>query len=117
MVDMLDRWWREGRRRFSGVRALVINQDNGPENQSRRTQFLKRMVQFAQEHELLIRLAYYPPYHSKYNAIEHCWGVLETHWNGEILDDVETVLNFARSMTWNEVPPSYNCCQTTNPEA
>jgi hypothetical protein len=105
MVDMLDRWWREGRRRFSGVRALVINQDNGPENQSRRTQFLKRMVQFAQEHALLIRLAYYPPYHSKYNAIEHCWGVLETHWNGEILDEVETVLNFARSMTWNEKHP------------
>src|SRR5512135_2947221 len=92
MVDMLDRWWREGRRRFSEVRALVINQDNGPENQSRRTQFLKRMVQFAQEHALLIRLAYYPPYHSKYNAIEHCWGVLETHWNGEILDEVVSLI-------------------------
>jgi hypothetical protein len=50
-------------------------------------------------------LAYYPPYHSKYNAIEHCWGVLETHWNGEILEDVQTVLNFARSMTWNGKHP------------
>ena len=105
MVDMLDRWWREMRQRFSQVKALVINQDNGPENQSRRTQFLKRMVGFAKAHELLIRLAYYPPYHSKYNAIEHCWGVLETHWNGEILDEVETVLNFARSMTWNGKHP------------
>ncbi len=105
MVDMLDHWWRKRRRRFSRVKTLVINQDNGPENQSRRTQFLKRMVQFALGHELLIRLAYYPPYHSKYNAIEHCWGSLETHWNGEILDDVETVLNFARSMPWNGKRP------------
>jgi hypothetical protein len=105
MVDMLDRWWRQMRQQFAQVKALVINQDNGPENQSRRTQFLKRMVGFAQDHGLLVRLAYYPPYHSKYNAIEHCWGVLETHWNGEILDEVETVLNFARSMSWNGKHP------------
>jgi hypothetical protein len=105
MVDMLDRWWCKSRKRFPLVKALVINQDNGPENQSRRTQFLKRMVGFAADHELLIRLAYYPPYHSKYNAIEHCWGTLETHWNGEILDEVATVLRFARSMTWNGKHP------------
>ena len=105
MVDMLGRWWCRSRRRFPRVKTLVINQDNGPENQSRRTQFLKRMVGFAGEHGLLVRLAYYPPYHSKYNAIEHCWGTLETHWNGEILEDVETALNFARSMTWNGKHP------------
>jgi hypothetical protein len=101
IVDLLDRWWRAVRQRFAGVKTLVINQDNGPENQSRRTQFLKRMVEFAYNHALLVQLAYYPPYHSKYNAIEHCWGVLENHWNGEILDDVEAMLGFARSMTWN----------------
>ena len=50
---------------------------------------------------LLVRLAYYPPYHSKYNAIEHCWGILEQHWDGELLEDTETVLGFARTMTWN----------------
>jgi hypothetical protein len=105
MVDVLDGWWRKTRGCFPQVKALVINQDNGPENQSRRTQFLKRMVGFACDHELLIRLAYYPPYHSKYNPIEHCWGVLENHWNGEILDEVQTVLEFARSLTWNGKHP------------
>jgi Rhodopirellula transposase DDE domain len=60
MVDMLDRWWRKKRRRFPKVKALVINQENGPENQSRRTQFLKRMVEFAGDDKRLIRLAYYP---------------------------------------------------------
>ena len=33
--------------RFPEVTKLVLNLDNGPENHSRRTQFLKRMVEFA----------------------------------------------------------------------
>ena len=105
MVDVLDSWWLSNKQRFAKVKTLVINQDNGPENQSRRTQFLKRIVGFAREHELLVRLAYYPPYHSKYNPIEHCWGILEQHWNGDLLDEVEAVLGFARSMTWNGKHP------------
>jgi len=105
IVDMLERWWWQKRERFPQVDTLVINQDNGPEIQSRRTQFLKRIVQFAWRHGLLIRLAYYPPYHSKYNAIERCWGVLENHWNGELLDETEAVLGFARTMTWNGKNP------------
>lgn len=116
IVDMLDRWWRKTRPRFPRVNTLVINQDNGPEIQSRRTQFLKRMVQFALGHALLIRLAYYPPYHSKYNAIEHCWGVLENHWNGELLDDDEAVLGFARTMTWNGKNPEVELVTGTYPK-
>ena len=61
---------------------------------------MKRIVEFAQRHCLNIRLAYYPPYHSKYNPIERTWGILENHWNGSILDEIDTVLNFARTMTW-----------------
>jgi len=34
---------------------------------------------------------YYPPYHSKYNLIERCWGILENHWNGTLLNSVHTV--------------------------
>jgi hypothetical protein len=89
------------RQRFPTVKTLLLNQDNGPENHSRRTQFMKRMVEFVQRHQINLRLAYYPPYHSKYNPIERTWGILENHWNGNILDEVDTVLNFAKSMTWN----------------
>lgn len=90
---------------FSEVKTIVLNQDNGPENNSRRTQFMKRILEFAQEYKLNIRLAYYPPYHSKYNPIERTWAVLENYWNGSILDEVETALNFARNMTWNGKHP------------
>jgi hypothetical protein len=105
IVDVLQRWWQNVQPRFPQVDTLVINQDNGPENNSRRTQFLKRMVAFAQQSRIHVRLAYYPPYHSKYNPVERCWGVLENYWNGEILDEVETALRFAENMTWKGKHP------------
>lgn len=105
IVDVLSDFWKNERGRFSNVKTLVINQDNGGENNSRRTQFMKRVVEFAQSNQLNIRLAYYPPYHSKYNPIERVWGILENAWNGSILDEVETALNFAKNMTWKGKHP------------
>ena len=105
IVDRLEQWWQEVRLRFLGIKALVINLDNGPENHSRRTQFLKRVVAFARKSGLRVHLAYYPPYHSKYNPIERCWGILELHWNGALLDSVEAVLGYAESMTWKGSHP------------
>jgi transposase len=85
-------WWEAVRTRFPHISPLVLNGDNGPENHSRRTQFMQRMVEFVQQYHVPVRLAYYPPYHSKYNPIERCWGILENHWNGALLDSVDAVL-------------------------
>ena len=103
--NLADLWFNTLRLRFPAVQMLVLNQDNGPENHSRRTQSIKRLMEFAVESGLTIRLAYYPPYHSKYHAIERCWGVLERHWNGVLLDDLNTVLKFTESMTWKGPHP------------
>lgn len=100
LVDVLGLFWEANRHRFPLVQRLVLNQDNGPENNSRRTQFMHRMVEFADRAQLDIGLAYYPPYHSKYNPVERCWGVLENHWRGEVLDTAQAALAFARDMTW-----------------
>jgi hypothetical protein len=105
IVDCLQDFWAITSERFPQVTTLLVNLDNGPENNSRRTQFMKRITQFADEFQVSIMLAYYPPYHSKYNSIERVWGVLEQHWNGSLLDTVETVLNFAQTMTWHEKHP------------
>ncbi|MDJ0578035.1 MAG: ISAzo13 family transposase [Xenococcaceae cyanobacterium MO_234.B1] len=113
IVDCLEQWWEKVSNRFVHIQTLVINQDNGPENHSRRTQFLKRIVEFVQKYHLNIRLAYYPPYYSKYNPIERTWAVLENHWNGSLLDEVETVLNFAQTMTWKGKHPTVNLIEQT----
>jgi len=105
IADILESWWKENYERFPLIKTLLLNQDNGPENHSRRTQFMKRMVEFADKYELNLKLAYYPPYHSKYNPIERTWGVLENHWNGSLLDRVSTVIKFAQTMTWKGSSP------------
>ena len=106
MVDCLADCWTSLRERFPQVKTLVINLDNGPENHSRRTQFMQRITALVDSFQVAVQLAYYPPYHSKYNPIERVWGVLEKHWNGSLLDSCETVLRFAKSMTFRGVPPS-----------
>jgi transposase len=105
LVDILEMWWQNVRERFEQINTLVINLDNGPENHSHRTQFLNRLVAFAQTYQLTVTLAYYPPYHSKYNPVERCWGILEQHWNADLLDTIETVVNFAQTMRWKGNPP------------
>ncbi len=105
LADCLTQWWEGVRERLAQVTTLVIDLDNGPENHSRRTQFLYRLVAFARRYGLTVRLAYYPPYHSKYNPVERCWGRLEQHWNGTLLDSLDTVMRFAETMTWKGQHP------------
>jgi len=105
LVDVLDQGWQRVRARCEHIRTLVINLDNGPENHSHRTQFLNRLVAFAQTSQLTVTLASDPPYHSTYHPVERCWGILENHWNGDVLDSVETVLAFAQTMTCKGNPP------------
>ena len=106
IVDSLYDWWErlpmDERHAFS---RLQIKADNGPESNGRRTQFLHRMVEFADYIGKPIQLLYYPPYHSKYNPVERCWGILEKHWNGAKLVDAQTMLGWAKSMTWKGIHP------------
>lgn len=113
LVDRLAQWWDAVRARFAHISTLVLNLDNGPESHSHRTQFMHRLVQFAADSGLTVRLAYYPPYHSKYNPVERCWGILERHWNGSLLDACDTVLQFAATMTWKGTHPTVALVTTT----
>jgi hypothetical protein len=112
IVDCVSDCWLRVQERFPAVTTLVLNQDNGPESHSRRTQFMNRIVNFVDHFGLTVKLAYYPPYHSKYNPIERVWGFLEQHWNGSILDSVEAVLGFASSFSFKAVKPAVQLVST-----
>jgi len=99
-VDGLKVWWQLVQDRLPLIRRLVIYLDNGPNNSGSRTQFLKRMVEFADWSGLEIRLVYYPPYHSKYNPIERCWSSLEQKWGGALLNCLKVILQQALRMMW-----------------
>ena len=105
-ADALQMWWQHVRAFYGHIKRLVIYLDNGPKNSGRRTQFLKRMVQFADWSGLELRLVYYPPYHSKYNPIERCWSALEKKWNGVILNCLKVILQCAMRMTWRGHHPT-----------
>lgn len=113
IVDALEAWWEQipGAERDT-CPLLQIKVDNGPESNGQRTQFLYRMVQFADAIRKPIQLLYYPPYHSKYNPVERCWGILEEHWNGTQLHDAETMLQWAKSMTWKGLHPIVELSRT-----
>jgi hypothetical protein len=106
--DVIENWWLANHTRYPGVDWLVVDQDNGPENNSRRRQFMARMVQLADGAKIHVELAYYPPYHSKYNAIERCWAALEKYWNGALLTSIDAAIGYASNMTWKGRHPVVN---------
>lgn len=106
IVDAIETKWHALDKQEKQETSLIqIKMDNGPESSGNRTQFLYRMVQLVDAIGKPIQLLYYPPYHSKYNPIERCWGILEQHWNGTKLIDAETMLEWAKSMTWKGLHP------------
>ena len=113
IADGLELWWNERKTVHLGVKRLHIELDNGPEIASSRTQFMKRLVEFVDRHRVEVELVYLPPYHSKYNPIERCWGILEQHWNGTLLYSVAAVLRWAGTMTWRKVHPLIREITTT----
>ena len=105
-MDVIDAKWEAMAEQEQTETSLIqIKMANGPECSGRRTQFLSRMVQLADVINKPIQLLYYPPYHSKYHPIERCWGILEWKWNGAKLIDVDTMLGWAKEMTWKGLHP------------
>ena len=76
---------------------------------------MKRLTEFVDSFQMTIDLAYYPPYHSKYNAIERVWGVLEQHWNGSLPDSFEAALRFAQTLVFRGRRPTVQLVQRAYP--
>lgn len=99
------RWDALDEHEKAATSLLHINMDNGPESRGRRTQCLSRMVPRADDMNKPIQLLSDPPSHSQYNPIERCWGILELKWHGTKLIASETMLEWAKRMTWKGLHP------------
>ncbi len=78
IIETLYPWWgSQASEERARATHIQIKTDNGPESNGRHTQSLKRIVELADHIGESIRLLYYPPYHSKYNPVGLCWGILE----------------------------------------
>jgi transposase len=106
IVDTIAAKWEAMAEQEQAETSLIqMKMDNGPESSGRRTQLLSRMGQRADRINKAMQLLYYPPYHSKYNPLERGWGSLELQWNGTKLSDTETMLGWAKQMTWKGIHP------------
>ncbi len=88
-ADSLRIWWKKyGQRAYPEATSILILCDGGGSNSARSDLFKTDLEQVAQEINLEVRVAHYPPYASKYNPIDHrlfphlhraCQGVIFTH--------------------------------------
>jgi Rhodopirellula transposase DDE domain len=91
-VDVLAaKWDALDAQEKAATRLRQINMDTGPESSGRRTHLRHRLVQCADDIHKPMQLLDSPPYHSTYNPIERCWGLLELKWKGTKLIDAETM--------------------------
>ncbi len=85
------------------VTKIIIFLDNGPENSSRRKLWMYNIIKLAIELNITIELVYYPPYHSKYNKIEHFWGVLQKTWSRLIIDTFDKLIGAINGTRYNKI--------------
>jgi hypothetical protein len=70
--DCIKDWWeRYGKMQYPEASSLLILADGGGSNSSRHYIFKEDLQKIANEIGIVIRMAHYPPYTSKYNPIEH----------------------------------------------
>lgn len=61
------------------------------------------MIDLVKKHKISIELAYYPPYHSKYNMIERYWARLQLSWSGLIINTIDELINTINRVTWKGI--------------
>ena len=106
IIASLQGWWNSlSPQERQDIDKIQLEMDNAPESSGVRTQFLKRIIESTDTIGKTIQLLYFPPYHSKYNPIERCWGILDRHWNGTLLSDVHVMTNWAKTMLWKGIHP------------
>jgi hypothetical protein len=94
--DAIWRWWqRLGKWHYSGARRLLLLCDCGGSNGYRQLLFKEELSVLAQDLDMSIRVAHYPPGCSKYNPIEHrMFSHVTRALRGVVLKSVEVAHRF-----------------------
>jgi hypothetical protein len=102
--DSIRYWWQQyGSKQYATAESLLLLCDGGGSNSARQYLFKQELQVLANELDIEIRVAHYPPYTSKYNPIEHrlfphltrvCQGVIF-----ESVDMVKELMAKAKTQT------------------
>src|SRR6266702_1389216 len=103
-VESIRRWWKHcGKELYPQARALLITADGGGRNGVRNKPWKKALQTLANEEQLTITVAHYPPATSKWNKIEHrLFSFISINWRAHPLTSLETVIELISHTTTKE---------------
>ncbi len=103
-VESIRRWWRRsGKALYPDHNELLITADGGGSNGVRNRLWKKKLQEFANEEQLTITVAHYPPATSKWNTIEHrLFSFISINWRAKPLTSLEVVLELLSHTTTKE---------------
>ena len=100
-VESIRRWWQQvGKWLYPEKYELLITCDGGGSNGSRNNLWKKKLQEFANEAQLTITVAHYPPGTSKWNKIEHqLFSFISINWRAIPLTSLEVVIRLISGTT------------------
>lgn len=103
-VESIRRWWQqEGLGLYPDKKELLITPDGGGSNGARNNLWKKKLQEFANEEQLSITVAHYPPATSKWNKIEHqLFSFISINWRATPLTSLEVVIRLISGTTNNK---------------
>jgi transposase len=103
-VESIRRWWHEvGKALYPGQHELLITADGGGSNGVKNRLWKQQLQELANEEQLTITVAHYPPATSKWNKIEHrLFSFISMNWRATPLTSLEVVLELISHTTTNE---------------
>jgi transposase len=103
-VESIRRWWQQvGKALYLDKKELLITADGGGSNGVRNRLWKKKLQELANEEQLSITVAHYPPATSKWNKIEHrLFSFISINWRAKPLTSLEVVLELISHTTTNE---------------
>jgi transposase len=103
-VESIRRWWNTvGQPLYPDKKELLITSDGGGSNGVRNKLWKKELQQLADETNLSITVAHFPPATSKWNKIEHrLFSYISINWRGKPLTSLETIIELISHTTTAE---------------
>ena len=103
-VESIRRWWKHcGQGLYPHAHELLITADGGGSNGVRNKLWKKALQTLANQEQLTITVAHYPPATSKWNKIEHrLFSFISINWRAKPLTSLETVIELISHTTTEE---------------
>lgn len=100
-VESIRRWWKHmGKLLYPDATTLLVLADGGGSNGSRNRLWKYQLQTLANETRLDIQVCHYPPYTSKWNAIEHeLFSFISINWRARPLTSLEVIIEVISNTT------------------